>query len=93
MLLCKQAKKGVPLQAEQADWLDDTDEEIDEQELEAHYSFMAKIQVVLPVESGSDAEPMEKVQYDAEYNVFDNERHPFEQPESINDMHVIGKGY
>ncbi|GJU45892.1 hypothetical protein Tco_1203158 [Tanacetum coccineum] len=30
MLLCKQAEKGVPLQAEQADWLEDTDEEIDE---------------------------------------------------------------
>nr|GEY50578.1 Gag-Pol polyprotein [Tanacetum cinerariifolium] len=44
MLLCKQAKKGVPLQAEQYDWLVDTDEEIDEQELEAHYSYMAKIQ-------------------------------------------------
>ncbi|GJW10537.1 LTR copia-type gag-polypeptide [Tanacetum coccineum] len=43
MLLCKQAEKGVPLQAEQADWLADTDEEIDEQELEAHYSYMAKI--------------------------------------------------
>nr|GEZ49136.1 hypothetical protein [Tanacetum cinerariifolium] len=26
------------------DWLADTDEEIDEQELEAHYSYMAKIQ-------------------------------------------------
>ncbi|GJV84400.1 hypothetical protein Tco_1524298 [Tanacetum coccineum] len=26
MLLCKQAEKGVPLQAEQADWLEDTDE-------------------------------------------------------------------
>ncbi|GJT23145.1 hypothetical protein Tco_0893082 [Tanacetum coccineum] len=35
-------EQGVPLQAEQADWLADTDEEIDEQELEAHYSFMAK---------------------------------------------------
>ncbi|GJU45272.1 hypothetical protein Tco_1202538 [Tanacetum coccineum] len=44
MLLCKQAEKGVPLQAEQADWLEETDEEIDEQELEAHYSYMAKIQ-------------------------------------------------
>nr|GEX51392.1 hypothetical protein [Tanacetum cinerariifolium] len=40
MLLCKQAEKGVPLQAEQYDWLADTDEEIDEQELEAHYSYM-----------------------------------------------------
>ncbi|GKE00090.1 hypothetical protein Tco_1388073, partial [Tanacetum coccineum] len=44
----------------QADWLEDTDEEIDEQELEAHYSFMAKIQEVLPAESGSDVEPLEK---------------------------------
>nr|GEZ25912.1 hypothetical protein [Tanacetum cinerariifolium] len=43
-MLCKQAEKGVPLQAEQYDWLADTDEEIDEQELEAHYSYMAKIQ-------------------------------------------------
>ncbi|GKF14906.1 retrovirus-related pol polyprotein from transposon TNT 1-94, partial [Tanacetum coccineum] len=30
MLMCKQAEKGVPLQAEQSDWLADTDEEIDE---------------------------------------------------------------
>nr|GEZ74125.1 hypothetical protein [Tanacetum cinerariifolium] len=44
MLMCKQAEKGVPLQAEQADWLADTDEEIDEQELEAHYNYMEKTQ-------------------------------------------------
>ncbi|GJQ98830.1 retrovirus-related pol polyprotein from transposon TNT 1-94 [Tanacetum coccineum] len=44
MLLCKQAEKGVPLQAKQSNWLADMDEEIDEQELEAHYSFIAKIQ-------------------------------------------------
>ncbi|GJS65328.1 retrovirus-related pol polyprotein from transposon TNT 1-94 [Tanacetum coccineum] len=43
IMMCKQAEQGVPLQAEEADWLADTDEEIDEQELEAHYSFMAKI--------------------------------------------------
>nr|GEZ51407.1 hypothetical protein [Tanacetum cinerariifolium] len=43
MLLCKQTEQGVPLQAEQYDWLADTDEEVDEQELEAHYSYMAKI--------------------------------------------------
>ncbi|GJU62357.1 hypothetical protein Tco_1244192 [Tanacetum coccineum] len=53
MMMCKQAEHGVPLQAKQADWLADTDEEIDEQELEAHYSFMAKIQEVLPEESSS----------------------------------------
>nr|GEV34932.1 hypothetical protein [Tanacetum cinerariifolium] len=44
MLLCKQAEQGVLLQPEQYDWLADTDEEIDKQELEAHYSYMAKIQ-------------------------------------------------
>nr|GEX43970.1 integrase, catalytic region, zinc finger, CCHC-type, peptidase aspartic, catalytic [Tanacetum cinerariifolium] len=44
MLLCKQAEQGVPLQAEQYDWLTNMDEEVDEQELEAHYSYMAKIQ-------------------------------------------------
>nr|GFA39689.1 hypothetical protein [Tanacetum cinerariifolium] len=44
MLLCKQAEKGITLQAEQYDWLAYTDEEIDEHELEAHYSYMAKIQ-------------------------------------------------
>ncbi|GKA11859.1 retrovirus-related pol polyprotein from transposon TNT 1-94 [Tanacetum coccineum] len=60
-MLCKQAEKGVPLQAEQADWLEDTDEEIDEQELKAHYSFMAKIQEVLPAYSGNDAKPLEKL--------------------------------
>ncbi|GJR45052.1 hypothetical protein Tco_1313155 [Tanacetum coccineum] len=53
MMMCKQAEQGVPLQAEQADWLEDTDEEIDEQELEAHYSFMENIQEVLPKESSS----------------------------------------
>ncbi|GJT72366.1 hypothetical protein Tco_1031652 [Tanacetum coccineum] len=84
-------EKGVHLQAEQADWLEDTDEEIDEQELEAHYSYMAKIQEVLTADSGSDVEPLEKVQYDAEYNVFANERQHSKQPESINDTHKVEK--
>ncbi|GJT57768.1 retrovirus-related pol polyprotein from transposon TNT 1-94 [Tanacetum coccineum] len=60
MLLCKQAKKGVQLQAEQSDWLADTDEKIDEQELEAHYSYMAKIQEVPTADSGTDSEPLEQ---------------------------------
>nr|GEZ10480.1 retrovirus-related Pol polyprotein from transposon TNT 1-94 [Tanacetum cinerariifolium] len=46
MLLCKQTEQGVPLQAEQYDWLADMDEEVDEHELEAHYSYMAKIQEI-----------------------------------------------
>ncbi|GKD71383.1 hypothetical protein Tco_1325473, partial [Tanacetum coccineum] len=66
MLLCKQAEKGVPLQAEQVDWLRDTDEEIDEQELEARYNYMAKIQEVPTVDSGTDTEPLEKTDQNAE---------------------------
>ncbi|GJT55611.1 hypothetical protein Tco_0990665 [Tanacetum coccineum] len=65
-------KTRVPLQAEQADWLADTDEEIDEQELEAHYSFMAKIQEVLPEESSSTEQPLEQVQNLNENNVDQN---------------------
>ncbi|GJW40356.1 hypothetical protein Tco_0066201 [Tanacetum coccineum] len=91
MLLCKQAEKGVPLQVEQADWLEDTDEEIDELELEAHYNYMAKIQEVPTANSGTDIEPLEEVQYNAGYNVFANERQLFEQPESINNTCVVEK--
>ncbi|GJT60468.1 hypothetical protein Tco_1004001 [Tanacetum coccineum] len=90
-LMCKKAEKGVPLRVEQSDWLDDTDEEIDEQELEAHYSFMAKIQEVVTTESGSDAEPLKKVQPNADYNVFADERQHSEQPEFLNDTYVVEK--
>nr|GEV96419.1 hypothetical protein [Tanacetum cinerariifolium] len=61
MLLCKQAEQGVPLQAEQYDWLAKTDEEVDEQELEAHYSYMDKIQEVPTADLGTDSEPVEQV--------------------------------
>nr|GEW01586.1 hypothetical protein [Tanacetum cinerariifolium] len=59
MLLCKQAEKGVQLQTEQSDWLADTDEGIDEQELEAHYIYMAKIQEVPTANSGTESERLE----------------------------------
>nr|GFC73807.1 hypothetical protein [Tanacetum cinerariifolium] len=91
MLLCKQAEKGVPLQAEQSDWLATTNEEIDEQELEAHYNFMAKIKEVPTADSRIDTEPLEQVQYDVEYNVFANERRHSEQPESISNTSVVEK--
>ncbi|GJR88069.1 uncharacterized mitochondrial protein-like protein [Tanacetum coccineum] len=48
MLLCKQVEAGVQLNAEQADWKDDTDDESEEQELEAHYMYMAQIHEVTP---------------------------------------------
>nr|GFC73162.1 hypothetical protein [Tanacetum cinerariifolium] len=44
MLLCKQEEAGIQLNADQAEWKDDTDDESDDQELEAHYMYMAKIQ-------------------------------------------------
>ncbi|GJR09756.1 uncharacterized mitochondrial protein-like protein [Tanacetum coccineum] len=40
MLLCKQEEAGFQLNAEQADWRDDTDDEPDNQELEAHYLYI-----------------------------------------------------
>ncbi|GJT06710.1 retrovirus-related pol polyprotein from transposon TNT 1-94 [Tanacetum coccineum] len=91
MMMCKQAEQGVPLQAEQADWLEDTDEEIDEQELEAHYSYMAKIQDVSPEGTSSTGQPLEQVQNQNESNVYDNVRRHSEQPESINDTYVLEK--
>ncbi|GJU69535.1 hypothetical protein Tco_1255794 [Tanacetum coccineum] len=91
MMMCKQAKQGVQLQAEQANWLEDTDEEINEQELEAHYSYMAKIQEVSPEESNFTGQPLEQVQNHDESNVFANERRHSEQPESINDTYILEK--
>nr|GFC78403.1 hypothetical protein [Tanacetum cinerariifolium] len=47
-------------------------EEVDEQELEAHYSYMAKIQEVPTADSRTYFEPVEQVQNDTGYNVFAN---------------------
>ncbi|GJS89851.1 hypothetical protein Tco_0772487 [Tanacetum coccineum] len=65
MLLCKQEEAGVQLNAEQADWKDDTDDESDDQELEAHYMYMAQLQEVTPDQVDNsrrifDDEPMHK---------------------------------
>nr|GEV72955.1 hypothetical protein [Tanacetum cinerariifolium] len=48
MLLCNQEEAGIQLNAEQADWRDDTDDELEDQELKAHYMYMAKLQEVSP---------------------------------------------
>ncbi|GJV15411.1 retrovirus-related pol polyprotein from transposon TNT 1-94 [Tanacetum coccineum] len=69
-----------------------TDEEIDEQELEALYSYMAKIQEVLNADSGTDSKPMEQVQYDIGYNVFANKIQHFKQSESISNTCVVETG-
>nr|GEV71615.1 hypothetical protein [Tanacetum cinerariifolium] len=65
MLLCNQEEARVQLNAEQADWRDDTDDESEDHELEAHYMYMAQIQEVSldTADSGPifDTEPMQKV--------------------------------
>ncbi|GJV93587.1 hypothetical protein Tco_1541400 [Tanacetum coccineum] len=95
MLMCKQEESGIRLSAEQADWKDDTYDEPEDQELEAHYMYMAKIQEVTPdaaENSGPifDVEPLQKVHNsDDYYNVFANERQHPEQPESVNDTYLV----
>nr|GFA43270.1 hypothetical protein [Tanacetum cinerariifolium] len=93
MLLCKQEEAGIQLNADQADWKDDTDDESDDQELEAHYMYMAKLQQASPdaVDSGPifDKEPEQKVQNDDHYDVFAIEcQHP-EQSESVHKTYLI----
>ncbi|GJT03921.1 hypothetical protein Tco_0838383 [Tanacetum coccineum] len=98
MLLCKQKEVGIQLSAEQSDWWDDTDDEPEDQELEAHYMYTTKIQeVIVDVADNSkpifDIEPLQKVHNsDDVYNVFANDRHHPKQPESINDTYLVDLG-
>ncbi|GJR61782.1 retrovirus-related pol polyprotein from transposon TNT 1-94 [Tanacetum coccineum] len=98
MLLCKQEEARVQLNAEQANWKDDTDDESEDQELEAHYMYMAQIQEVTPDPVDNfgpifDDEPMHKVQNNNDnYNVFAMEnKHP-DQPESSNHIYLAEQG-
>ncbi|GJY43959.1 hypothetical protein Tco_0432172 [Tanacetum coccineum] len=72
---------------------DDIDDEPEDQELEAHYLYIAQIQKATPdVADNSgpifDAKPLQKVQNnDDNYNVFAiKSEHP-EQPKSVNDIY------
>nr|GEY21822.1 hypothetical protein [Tanacetum cinerariifolium] len=56
----------IQLNVEQADWKDDTDDEYDDQELEAHYMYMEKLQEVTPDVAGNsrqifDTEPVQQM--------------------------------
>nr|GEX95423.1 hypothetical protein [Tanacetum cinerariifolium] len=48
MLLCKQEEAVFQLNAKQANWWDATDDEPEDQELEAHYIYMTQLQEVTP---------------------------------------------
>nr|GEU39884.1 reverse transcriptase domain-containing protein [Tanacetum cinerariifolium] len=90
----KQALRGRhPMLILQDDWRDDTDDELEDQELEAHYMYMAQLQEVSPDAADSkpifDTEPVEKVSIDDHYNVFVIESEHPEQSESIHDTYPI----
>nr|GEV01308.1 integrase, catalytic region, zinc finger, CCHC-type, peptidase aspartic, catalytic [Tanacetum cinerariifolium] len=59
------------------------------QELEAHYSYMAKIQEVPTADSGTDSKPVEQVHNDAGYNVFANHLQHSEQSESVSNTCLV----
>nr|GEU62581.1 hypothetical protein [Tanacetum cinerariifolium] len=93
MLLCKQEEAGIQLNADQADWRDDTDDdELEDQELEAHYMYMAQLQEVSPdaADSGPifDDEPLQK---DAHNMIIDSldmsyDREEIDQNDDDNDL-------
>nr|GFB41422.1 hypothetical protein [Tanacetum cinerariifolium] len=84
------------LNAEQADWRDHTDDdELEDQELEAHYMYMAQLQEVSPDAADFrpifDDEPLQKVLNDDHYNVFAIENTHPEQSKSMHDTYPIEK--
>nr|GEZ70907.1 hypothetical protein [Tanacetum cinerariifolium] len=94
ILLCKYDEVGIQLNAEQADWRDDTDDdELEDQELEVLYMYMAQLQEVsLDVaDSGPifDDEPLQKVSNDDHYNVFAIESAHPEQSKPVHDTYPI----
>nr|GEZ05479.1 hypothetical protein [Tanacetum cinerariifolium] len=93
MLVCKQEEAGIQLNAEQADWRDDTDDESEDQELEVYYMSMEQIQEVSPdaADCGPifDSELLQKVSADDHYNVFAIESEHPEQSESVHDTYPI----
>nr|GEX26945.1 hypothetical protein [Tanacetum cinerariifolium] len=93
MLLCKQEEARIQLNAEQAYWRDDIDDELEDHELEAHYIYMAQLQEVSPDAAYSgpifDVEPLQKVSNDDHYNVFAIESEHPEQSKAVHDIYPI----
>nr|GEX83637.1 hypothetical protein [Tanacetum cinerariifolium] len=72
MLLCKQEEYGFQLNAEQADWKDDTNDESEDQELEAHYMYMAQIQEIKFHKTREDKELDKVIALENKVKVLDN---------------------
>nr|GEX40632.1 integrase, catalytic region, zinc finger, CCHC-type, peptidase aspartic, catalytic [Tanacetum cinerariifolium] len=85
---------GARETVEQADWRDDTNDENKDQELEAQYMYMAKIQEVTPDASDTygpifNFEPLQKASNDDNYNVFSIESEHPEQSKSVHNTYLI----
>nr|GEX35063.1 hypothetical protein [Tanacetum cinerariifolium] len=85
---------GAKENVEQANWRDDTDDEPDDQGLEAHYMYMEQIQEVTPDAADNsrpifDSEPLQKVPNNDNYNVFAIESEHPEKYNSVNGTYSI----
>nr|GFA88706.1 hypothetical protein [Tanacetum cinerariifolium] len=81
---------GAKETVEQVDWRDDTDDdELEDQELEANYMYMAQLQDVADSGPIFDDEPLQKVSNDDHYNVFAMESEDPEQSKSVHDTYPI----
>ncbi|GJT99550.1 hypothetical protein Tco_1109889 [Tanacetum coccineum] len=79
---------------EAQEWVQDSDEEPVDQELEAPYLYMSKVQKVIPVEDKGtepivNKEPLEQVHINDEYNVFSMDNENPKQPEYVNDTYMM----
>nr|GFA46073.1 ribonuclease H-like domain-containing protein [Tanacetum cinerariifolium] len=83
------SKPSIPTRTHTNTRYKDTDEEIDEQELETHYSYMVKIQEIPTADTCTDSEPLEQVQNNTRYNVFANDLQHSEQSESISNTFLV----
>nr|GFD53232.1 hypothetical protein [Tanacetum cinerariifolium] len=73
---------------------DDTDDEPDDQDLEAHYMYMVEIQEVTPDDADNsgpifDTEPLQKVPNNDNYNLFAIESEHPEQSKFVNDTYPV----
>ncbi|GJV79757.1 hypothetical protein Tco_1515627 [Tanacetum coccineum] len=74
MLLFKKEEARIQLNAEHTNWRDDSDDETNDQELEAHYMYMAQIQEVTSNDADNsgpifDTQPFQKEQGDTNITI------------------------
>nr|GEU69020.1 hypothetical protein [Tanacetum cinerariifolium] len=84
---------GARETVEQADLRDDTDDELEDQEVEAHYIYMAQIQEVSPDAADSrpifDSEPVQQILTNDHYNVFVIESNDDDDDDLANERELL----